>query len=163
MRYTFRMALITLTLTACAAPSTQYVTQMPQFPKSEYDALSLDGKNTLTGQVFLKTIGGDVKFGAGEEVTLTPKTSYSEIAYNCYITQTLCSEIDTRARAYAKRTIADGEGKFSIHGIAKGHYFVLSEVTWAVASDRGLSTQGGYMMIPVEIKDNAENNVMVTR
>src|SRR5262245_56403408 len=35
-----------------------------------------EGKGSVTGQAFKKTVGGDVKYGAGNAVTLYPLTPY---------------------------------------------------------------------------------------
>lgn len=74
------IAAIMIMLSGCAVSQQKPVPRIP-FPAAEFAALPTKGTGTLTGQVFMKTVGGDVKFGAGSTVYLVPVTSYSKQWY----------------------------------------------------------------------------------
>ena len=135
---------------------------LPAFPQAEYDKLKLEGSEKLTGQAFLKTLGGDVKVAAGSQVVLMPKTSYTDFQFaTCTITR--CDKEDMRAAKYEKLTIADAQGKFEFDNIAPGEYYIQTTVTWMRPSPYGLVTEGGALMSAASVKAGQNNTVMVTR
>jgi hypothetical protein len=135
---------------------------LPVFPQSEYDALKLTGKETLSGQAFLKTMGGDVKVAAGSQVVLMPKTSYTDFQFaTCMMVR--CEQEDMRAAKFEKVTTADAEGKFEFDDIAAGEYYIQTIVTWMRPSSSGLRQEGGALMSKATVKPGAKNSVMVTK
>lgn len=148
-------------LTGCAA---QTLVQRPPFPVAEYEKLVLDGTGTVSGQVFMKTVGGDVKYGAGSEVILFPVTSYSNFWYlHDYIEAKPLTPSDVRQGEYIKTTQADGNGNFKFTNVGPGNYYVSSSVTWQVPTQYGLSAQGGIVAKSTSVKADAESRVMLTK
>ncbi|EOB0368403.1 hypothetical protein SR99_22320 [Enterobacter hormaechei subsp. steigerwaltii] len=143
--------------------STPKPVNLPPFPQAEYDKLKLDGSEKLTGQAFLKTMGGDVKVAAGSQVILMPKTSYTDFQFATCMGLTRCDKEDMRAAKYEKVTIADAQGKFEFDNIAPGEYYVQTSVTWMRPSTYGLVTEGGALMSAASVKAGQNNTVMVTR
>jgi hypothetical protein len=136
---------------------------LPPFPQAEYEKLKLDGAEKLTGQAFLKTMGGDVKVAAGSQVVLMPKTSYTDFQFATCMGPVRCNKEDMRAAKYEKVTIADAQGKFEFDNIAPGEYYVQTSVTWMRPSTYGLVTEGGALMSAASVKPGQNNTVMVTR
>lgn len=136
---------------------------LPPFPQAEYEKLKLDGTEKLTGQAFLKTMGGDVKVAAGSQVVLMPKTSYTDFQFATCMGPVRCNKEDMRAAKYEKVTIADAQGKFEFDNIAPGEYYVQTSVTWMRPSTYGLVTEGGALMSAASVKPGQNNTVMVTR
>lgn len=136
---------------------------LPPFPQAEYEKLKLDGAEKLTGQAFLKTMGGDVKVAAGSQVVLMPKTSYTDFQFATCMGPVRCNKEDMRAAKYEKVTIADAQGKFEFDNIAPGEYYVQTSVTWMRPSTYGLVTEGGALMSSASVKPGQNNTVMVTR
>jgi hypothetical protein len=58
----------------CETPQTEKLPRMA-FPVEEYEKLPTQGTGIVRGQAFLRTVGGDVKVGAGSKVALNPVTS----------------------------------------------------------------------------------------
>lgn len=154
--------LAAILLVGCT-PRVQKPIKLPAFPQAEYDALKLDGNESLSGQAFLKTLGGDVKTAAGSQVVLMPKTSYTDFQFNICNSYTICEQEDMRAAKYEKVTTADAEGKFEFTDIAPGDYYIQTTVTWMRPSGAGLLPEGGALMAKATVKPGVKNSVMVTR
>jgi len=161
----------------CGEPCVMFV-QRPEFPVSEYVNIPKPGTGSATvkGQVFMRTIVGDVKHGAGSTVTLNPVTSYSTAAYEVignFIFDNsrfpVCpfptlSEPDKRYVEYWCEQQADAEGKFEFVNVPTGEYFVNSSVVWLVPSGNYISyPQGGTITKRVTVKDNETVQIMLTR
>lgn len=163
----FSLKVATLTLTAlmmagCIShPAPQ---ARPPFPVNEYSALPTSGTGTVDGQVFMRTVGGDVKYGAGSQVVLNPVTSYSEHWYRTiYEVRAPIQDNDPRQSAYIKTTQADGSGNFQFTDVPPGRYFVTSEVRWQAPNQWGLSNQGGQITDRITVNNGKTTKVMLTR
>ena len=131
------------------------------FPVSEYKKLPTEGSSKVKGQVFMKTRGGDVKVGAGNEVMLNPVTSYSLQWYNASYKQGKpISQKDPRYDKYIFSTIADAQGNFEFTGIPGGEYFLVGSVTWEAPT---LGWQGGYIAKRIKISDGKVYRIILTR
>ncbi|EFW77381.1 hypothetical protein [Pseudomonas savastanoi] len=154
---------IASTLGACAIPQQQIVPRVP-FPVAKYDHLAASGTGTLTGQVFMRTVGGDVKYGAGSDVYILPVTSYTNQWYaESYIGGKSLGAPDARAEKGMKVTQADGTGYFKFSDVPPGKYYLSSKVTWQVPTQYGLSLQGGVIAKQVVIENNKETREMLTK
>lgn len=150
-------------LTGCVAP-TPAVQRVP-FPEAEYAALAKrTGTGVVTGQAFLKTRGGDVKYGAGEEVYLQPATSYSDQWFNVnYLGQQTLADGDPRSAQGRLATQSDGTGSFTFKNVPPGDYYVSTAVTWQAPTQLGLATQGGVVAKKISVTNDAETKVILTR
>jgi hypothetical protein len=114
------------------------------FQKEEYEPYAGEGTAAVVGQAFLKTKGGDVKYAAGNEVRLVPKTSYStEWWQRVVLGNENLGSVDERAKVYTRVTIADGEGRFKFENLPPGSYYAFTIITWQVPSQYGLKETGG--------------------
>lgn len=124
------------------------------------------GTAAIEGQAFLKTRGGDVKYGAGNAVLLLPATTYSSEWAQRMIAGGDMPDLDDRAQEYARRTTADGQGRFRFAELPAGEYIVLTTVTWeipGVGRYSGMSTQGGAVGMKVQATSGKTETVIVTR
>lgn len=140
--------------------------ERPAFPLAEYEALPKEGTGVVTGQVFLRTVGGEVRYGAGSDVWLNPVTSYSTHWFeNDYSKPgTRLMPPDTRQDAYIPETQADGHGNFRFENVPPGDYYLTSEVVWHVPLGRFSSTpQGGVISKRITVENDSETRVMLTR
>lgn len=162
MKSVFIGILLTVFLTACS--SVKSVQRIP-FPENEYAQLIKEGRSTVKGQIFMKTVGGDVKYGAGEEVFLNPVTSYSKQWYEVnYLGRKPLSpkESDSRLKDYMKIKQTNGSGQFEFKNIPAGEYYVVSRVTWRVRANQAIP-EGGLIAKMIEVNENEEVEVMLTR
>jgi len=89
------------------------------------------GPSNLHGQAFLKTVGGDVKTCAGEDVLLLPATPYIDELL-AKETAGVTAKPDSRAVSLIRRTICDAQGNFSFSRLPAQRWYVLTKVTWGV-------------------------------
>jgi hypothetical protein len=149
-----------LLMTGCATiPSPRYA----PFEESDLIAYSGSGDSTIIGQAFLKTRGGDVKYGAGNEVVLVPVTPYTqEIHDRVIINNERLEPPDQRYYKYRRTTIADGQGNFEFKNIPAGKYFLSCIIKWEVGG-RYTYTTGGTAHAGVSIKPGETIKVVLIR
>lgn len=149
-------------LTACQLPTVQRI----PFPVAEYKKLPREGTTTVKGQVFMKTRGGDVKVGAGNEVKLNPVTSYSLQWYNVSYKQGKpLSKWDPRYESYFFTTTVDAQGNFELRNIPAGEYFLVGSVSWEAPVGYGgaLVLQGGHIAKRIKVKDGKTYKVILSK
>jgi len=160
MNHKSRLAI--LFATALLASCAQNKVAFGKFPASEYEALPKDGTSVIQGQLFLRTRGGDVKYGAGSEILLIPATSYSAVLYRAVKANQPLEEADPRVREYTRRTQADGSGNFSYKRVPAGKYYIGGNVVWEAPTKYGLAKQGGLLLREISVGDGEEVKVIVT-
>lgn len=136
------------------------------FVESEYQSLPQSGTGIVEGQAFLKTLGGDVKYGAGQTVRLFPVTSYSEQWWKVSVLQKLpMADVHPNYQKYIRTTQADGSGSFKFTDIPPGPYFINAEVTWFAPTgyQGALQQQGGVVANRIEVKNDKVTRVMITQ
>src|SRR5437660_1605419 len=103
------LVLLSLVIASCMTPVAEH--KVP-FNEAEFTRYAGSGTSSVVGQAFLKTRGGEVRYGAGNEVVLVPATSYTEetervIKAGGYIK---LNTNDPRYYKYRRVTRADGFG-----------------------------------------------------
>ncbi|WP_350025869.1 hypothetical protein [Pseudomonas fulva] len=156
---------ITIILTAALAGcAVQPPVQRVPFPTAEYDALPKTGTGTVTGQAFLRTVGGEVKYGAGSDVYLQPVTAYTTQWYEVNVLggRQLASP-DPRANQGQLSTQADGSGNFSFTNVPPGKYYLSAAIRWSAPSQYGLLPQGGVIVKTIAVSDGNQTTQMLTQ
>ena len=125
---------ILLLIGGCAPAIVKPVTP---FNDADFAAYTKKGSASVHGQAFMKTNGGDVKYGAGNNVLLIPATRYSEEALTIldeggYV----IIKIDPEWNKYTKTTQADATGNFEFSDLPAGDYFLECAITWSTGESR---------------------------
>lgn len=154
-----------LGLSSCVAQA-PYQRQV-LFDEAEYKPYGVAGTGSISGQAFLKTRAGDVKYGAGNEVWLNPVTTYStEWFENAVVPYRSITPPDRRTSDYARRTIADAEGRFKFEKLPPGEYYAVCSIIWQYPGgyQGSLVSTGSMAYAKVRVGDGEQvANVVVTR
>jgi hypothetical protein len=159
----------------CVTQTTpQVATIQPTIPFDESALQPFAGKgtSTITGQAFLKTTGGEVKYGAGNDVSLIPVTQYTTKRVEAFVAASdpivagilAPQHIDLRLQKYIRTVVADGSGNFEFQKIPVGDYYIVCPIFWTVANpDLGITDQaGGVANTKTHIGDGETVKVVVT-
>jgi hypothetical protein len=135
-----------------------------QFVESDLEPYGLPGTGVVTGQAFLKTMGGDVKYGAGNVVQIWPATAFFEERFDKkHIQGKRIPDLDTETEAklapFRRTVIADGFGNFEFRDLPVGKYLIACQITWLA----GQSMTGGFAVAKATVADGQTVKVVVTR
>ena len=149
-------------LTSCVTVPT--IIEVPiEYRESDHASYRASGSGKVSGQVFLRTQGGDVKVGAGSDVGLMPATNYFEQYYIAVMKEVSnVEQIDPRASGIAHKTKADATGNFEFSNLAEGQYFVVSEVYWKYVSRYGARTTGSTVGQRISVRNGETTKVVLT-
>lgn len=152
-------AAASVVLCSCAAQP-----RLAIFNEAEYAPFRKGGTGKITGQAFMRTKGGDVKYAAGQQVNLNPVTTYSKEWFERAVLggQTL-APADPRLGAEEKHTLADAEGRFEFNGLAAGDYYLTSWLTWIVPTEYVTITTGGTLAGKYSVANGQTTKVVLTR
>ena len=160
-----RLALFAVSIlaTACTAslPPAAPAPLVP-FNAQEVAWVNTPGTATVEGQAFMKTRGGDVKYGAGEDVWLIPNSAHSFDWYSRLTSRYGDSQVkkmDPQLAALVRKTVAGGDGRFRFESVPAGPYLILTSVTWLA----GRSQQGGFVGTTAQAENGKTVNIIVTR
>ena len=122
------------------------------FDASQHRRYAASGSGTITGSLFSKTVGGDVKIGAGEEVALIPDTPFFREAVakglafsnrQSVVRNTRGSELTDEEKELGQKCLriamGNGQGLFRFSNLPAGKYIILGSVYWQSPGD------GGYL------------------
>jgi hypothetical protein len=147
-------------LAGCIEPQARTAVYNP----AELVSYSKIGTGKISGQAFMKTVGGDVKYGAGNDVWIHPVTSLTTEWYDKTIVQGIPLVAGSpHTDDYRKKTVADGEGRFDFDGLAPGDYYVTCAISWGVPSELGVMPTGGIAYAKVTVRNGETAKAIVTR
>lgn len=144
---------LALSLSACVT----YV-EKNVFSAADFAPFVGKGNATITGQAFLKTRGGDVKFGAGNKVELIPVTPYTNERFQIR-PGTMPSDRHPGLAQFVQTTIADGFGNFEFKNVKAGDYILTCTISWQVSA---YQTTGAQAMQRVTAVDGEAVKVILT-
>lgn len=150
---------ICLTISGCA---TALRPHLIAFDETNFLPYLEKGTGKIIGQAFLKTRGGDVKYGAGNEVVLVPNTPYTTEMEDAIIDNARMEPPDERYRKYRRTTRADGQGNFEFNNLPDGEYLLGCGIQWEVGGKYSRVT-GAYAHERVLIEDGKTVKVILTR
>ena len=132
------------------------------YNEKDWAAYEKKGASVITGQAFLKTRGGEVRYGAGETVTLIPVTSYTTELLQASMKRAKITNLDSRWENHNKETVADGNGNFEFNNIPAGDYLLQCDVYWQVPGQYGMETTGATIKKQVKVSDGEKIKVIMT-
>lgn len=165
----FLVAALVVILAGCAVPQKQEdrgpYERRQEFSEEENKPYMGEGDSVVAGQVFLRTVGGDVKVGAGSAVTLAPTTKYFVDNKNAFLQGRPVSNTDQRANDLLRTTTADGEGRFKFKQIPAGRYFLMSSVYWQAPTGyrSSLERHGSRILDVVDVEEGENLSVSLTK
>ena len=151
--------ILALAFSGCEAPQSRTST----YKAAEYARYAGTGTAKITGQAFLKTVGGDVKYAAGNRVWLYPATSMTTEWYEKVIKGGHPLKAgDERMMQHSKMTLGDGTGNFEFDSVVAGDYYVVSQVSWGVPNGYFVNYTGGAVHAKVHVNDGEMKRVILT-
>jgi hypothetical protein len=150
-------------LTGCVAVPPSSTKRSVVFDEEPFRPYASKGTAIVSGQAFLKTVGGDVKLGAGCEVKLVPATPYTDEVHESGRRGIRLEAPDPRYAKYRRTTIADAGGNFTFKEIPAGSYYVATTITWQYPTKSGLRTTGGTIDLKIFVLEGEDKRVVLTR
>lgn len=138
------------------------------FDASAFAPYMEKGTARISGQAFLKTMGGDVKTGAGCTIRLIPATAYMKEVISLKERGMSPSNhtqenVDVMMKA-ARSTVADADGRFEFTNLPAGEYSLETTIEWQyVNSGAYRSTTGGLVRKMITLGDGEALKIMLTR
>ncbi len=159
------MGLAMLMLVGCVAPR---VPRNTTFDASEYAWSTKPGTGVVTGQAFVTTLGGDVKYAAGKTVGLLPVTSYSTEWYERAVCRgEKLEDSPPEVATFTRRVSGDGQGNFKFKDVPAGEYYVGSYIGWLVPwagyGSSGMSETGAWAHAKVTVREGQTTEVIATQ
>lgn len=153
-----RLALATL---LCVMISGCVYPRMATFNAGEYAPYANPGTGSISGQAFLKTLGGEVRYGAGNEVYMNPVTSYStEWFQETVMKNRTLKPADPRTEQFHWMVVADGMGNFKFENVADGDYYIVCPITWMVDA---FTRTGDVVHATISVKNGAHVERVILR
>jgi hypothetical protein len=156
----FKIILIVMPLillVGCVPPAA--VKMKTDIVESDYEKFRLEGKNTVSGQAFLRQKGGAVVTCAGSQVRLSPNTEYFREYWNIVkATKQKAIEPEYSGKRISRDTFCDAQGNFEFSNIPSGSYILVSWVSWQV----GYAKQGGLLYAIIEVQGDKETKVILS-
>jgi hypothetical protein len=157
------ISIVALLISACVNQVQPHQMATP-FSEKDFARYAKKGTSSITGQAFLKTRGGEVRFGAGETVTLIPVTAYSNELWNASLIGARVAYVDPEYAKYTKNTVTDGAGNFEFKDLPAGEYYIECSIFWEVPTDiyPYMRTTGSAIKKHIKVADGENLKVMLT-
>ena len=136
------------------------------FIEAEYQPFIGNGSSTITGSAFMKTLGGDVKLAAGNQIELTPATAYTRERIDRRSQVGLFQQLessDPRLAQYVRTTIADAQGYFEFKNIPSGDYILSCSIDWQYYNGKEMAFAGGRPVVYVTVARDETKKVILTK
>jgi hypothetical protein len=160
MRKLFGLLVLAIALTGCITLTPYYMST--PFNEADFAIYNKQGNSTITGQAFLKTVGGEVKYGAGNIVCLYPANAYMKEVRTTDNKMMDIKNLDLRWKNFIKETTADANGRFEFKNLIPGEYYIECAIYWGVAGKYGVERTGALVRTKVRVNDGETINAILT-
>lgn len=116
----------------------------------------------ISGQAFSRTVGGDVKYGAGVTVSLFRSNKYTDEIVEAINGGWRYVDADPKWQSYIIKTTADANGNFVFKNVAPGVYYLETVLTWQYATQYGLKTTGGTIRSKIQVTQEQDQRFILT-
>lgn len=148
---------------ALLAACTPVIELSSHFDERDYQWAAATGTARITGQAFAKTLGGEVKYCAGEPVSLWPRGRYTDKAYDALVKGVYVRDAPpAELQKYIRTTTADGFGSFEFVDLPAGSFYAVCNVRWMYGSGIYAQQTGGVAIAPVTVAAGMTQRVVVT-
>jgi hypothetical protein len=157
-----------LALSACAVQKPYVITT--KFDPAEVAWSTKPGTASIHGQAFMKTVGGDVKTCAGNEVDLIPFNSYvteQQDAVHHGLTWGGFSYLDPARKVAWRTTRCNAQGDFVFSNIPAGHWLIETTATWGAVGQGWIGPeiqrQGGVLNQEATLSADEHKDMVLSR
>ncbi|HEY4124928.1 MAG TPA: hypothetical protein VGM36_09965 [Rhizomicrobium sp.] len=155
-----RLGILTAAIFLSGCVGAPYVFQN-HFDSADFEPWNGSGSATLSGQAFLKTVGGDVKTCAGAEVDLLPATAYNEEVVSAVRHAQL--NMPTRSSgpdAFMRKATCDAQGNFTFENLPALKWIVWTTVRWGVPRQYSVDEQGGNLIKEIVLQSGPNRIIL---
>jgi len=164
-----KMALFGAMLLLAACVGTDIEVTAPFVP-AEAAFINQRGAARLSGQAFMRQMGGGVVTCAGEKVRLIPATAYARERISKIYGTSKGGRVNIYQAASGKNmppaylklmriAICDAEGDFEFNGVANGAYYIATRVIWYTPGS--YVPEGGGVARQVTIRGGRSQRVIL--
>ena len=160
------LSLMLIFLVSCVQP--KVVKPTVPFDTAAASYINKRGTATISGQAFLRQLGGSVVTCAGSSVTLIPATEYArQRMVGIYGSDQKGFSVVGPSDwghpdylKYSRETICDAQGNFSFDGVSDGNYYVTTSIFWQVST---YVNQGGILFTKATVKGGRDVKVLLAQ
>lgn len=154
-----RSNIVLLCASAALAACVGIAPTQDAFRESDFVWSAKKGTASVSGQAFLRTVGGEVKFCAGREIVLVPDTPYAEALAAANRDGLRGQEHPPAYMKYRRTTVGDGFGNFEFRDLPAGKWMVQCLLTWAVSP---YQDTGGFAEARFSLSEGESKRVIAT-
>lgn len=116
----------------------------------------------IGGQAFSRTVGGDVKYGAGVTVSLFRSNKYTNEIVGALNEGWRYVDADPKWMTHIMKSTADANGNFVFKNVIPGVYYLETVLTWQYATQYGLKTTGGVIRSKISVTEEQDQKFILT-
>jgi hypothetical protein len=165
----FTLGIVAMARSIFYYPEDSIITVDPaQNPMVGLTPLTRPGTGHIEGQAFAKTLGGELRYAAGNTIAIRQHTLYVHDAlifrvYSDSGVNILSSQPDLEfLDSYARTVTGDGEGRFAFDDLPAGKYVLSATITWHAPQGSRLVEQQVEVVGSAEVREGETARVIVT-
>jgi hypothetical protein len=168
-------AILTLGISAIGGsifyyPADSVISVRPAFePSDELRSIGALGRCRVEGQAFTKTVGGQLRYAAGNTIAIRPDTMYVRdgLYFRTYRPTPGVNVLTSYPSldfldAYTRTTTGDADGRFLFEDLPPGRYALTATITWHERDDDELVEQRAEVFGTTEVREGEIARVIVT-